>query len=276
MSELSVFTVDDEPLALLRLEQLLHRIPNVAYAGSAESCAAALRDIARHKPDVLLLDVSMRDGTAFDILEKMSKADARAVIFVTAFDHFAVRAFERSVVDYVLKPVSAARLQAAIERARERIASEEAVDQLAELQTIVKTLRREIGESRTSDNSAIWIRGNTGGVVRLFWDDVEWIASEEDYVRLHTRGASYLVRHSIQSLLSNINAHQFVRVHRAALVRKSAIKAVHRKAPGKLEVELYGGARITAGRVYGKALRAELRSENSMALRTLRDPPHAK
>jgi DNA-binding LytR/AlgR family response regulator len=260
MTELSVLTVDDEPLALLRLEQTLQRIPNVTHVGAASRCSEALEKAVQLKPDVILLDISMRDGSGFDVLDQLPDGNAPAVIFVTAFDHFAPRAFETSAVDYVLKPVSAPRLKKAIERARARLEASDASAQLTELRTIVQDLRRKLRDERTGAAGAeFWIRASGGGLVRVHADDIEWITSEEDYVRLHTRTGEYLMRHSIRGLLPKIGPEEFVRVHRNAVVRQSAIRSVQRTPLGALEVILISGARVSAGRVYAKQLLAYLR-----------------
>ncbi len=258
MTTLSVLAVDDEPLALLRLEQVLARIPEAKLVGAAGGCAEALDRIRELRPDVLLLDISMRDGSGFDLIKRLPVEAAPAIVFVTAFDYFAARAFETSAVDYVLKPVSVARLREAIDRARARITMNDAVGQLAELRAVVEGLRAKLREERSG--AEFWIRGGNGGLVRVLPDDVEWIQSEEDYVRLHTRTGSFLMRGSIRGLMPKFDERKFVRVHRNALVRKSAIRAIHRRAVGGMTVELQSGARIAAGRVYAKQLRAEVQA----------------
>ena len=258
MNTLSVLAVDDEPLALLRLEQVVQRIGEAKLVGAASGCADALEQVRELRPDVLLLDISMRDGSGFDLIKRLPAEGAPAIIFVTAFDYFAARAFETSAVDYVLKPVSVARLREAIGRARTRIAMNDAVGQLAELRAVVEGLRAKLREDRAG--AEFWIRGGNGGLVRVLPEDVEWIQSEEDYVRLHTRGGSFLMRGSIRGLMHKFDERKFVRVHRNALVRKSAIRAILRRPVGGLMVELQSGARIAAGRVYAKQLRAEVQA----------------
>lgn len=253
---LRVLTVDDEPLALLRLEQALRRLPDVVHVGAAGGCREAIERIATLRPDVILLDISMRDGTGFDVVDRLEGDAPPAVVFVTAFDHFAVRAFETKAVDYVLKPVSPQRLGEALDRARARILSFDAMSQLAELRMVVDELRRELREGQGAPRAELWIRGHVGGYVRVFSDEIEWVKAEDDYVRLHVGDKSYLMRSSLRALGPKIDAdRQFVRVHRAALVRRSAIRAVHRLSIGRLEVELQSGQRVPAGRVYARQLR---------------------
>lgn len=198
----------------------------------------------------------MRDGSGFDLLEQLTDRDL-AVIFTTAYDHFAVRAFEVCAVDYVLKPISVARLRDALDRARARLEANDAAGQLAELRSAVGELRRQLGEQNEKETE-FWVRGASGSLVRVLAGDIEWIKSEDDYVRLHTRTASHLLRGSIRSAMAELDAADFIRVHRNALVRRASIKALHRRSLGSIEVELYSGARIPAGRVYAKQLRAGL------------------
>jgi two-component system LytT family response regulator len=255
MGNLRVLAVDDEPLALVRARQVLARIPGVELVGAASGCAEGEAMARALKPDVVLLDISMRDGSGFDLLDRLGADLAAAVIFVTAFDVFAVRAFESSAVDYVLKPISVERLGEAIARARKRLEAADATTQLAELQATLANLRGRLRDEAVA--SDIWIRGSSGAMVRVMLDDVEWLQSEDDYVRLHTRNGSHLTRGSIRSLAPKFDSEKFVRVHRNALVRRTAIRAVHRGTAG-VAVELTSGARIPAGRVYARQLRTEL------------------
>ena len=105
---ITVLTVDDEPLALRRLELILAKLPEVEHVGSASGCREAVAKIAGLQPDIVLLDIKMRDGTGFDVLNRLSEEQVPGVIFTTAFDHFAVRAFEAHAIDYILKPIDRA------------------------------------------------------------------------------------------------------------------------------------------------------------------------
>ena len=143
MSALRVLTVDDEMLALRRLKLLLQAIPYVEHIGEASSCAEALSSIAALAPDAILLDIKMRDGDGFEVVEALTeRPNPPAVIFVTAFDHYAVRAFESAVVDYLLKPVERERLARALRRVRQQLRALDAEQRLGEMQEIVRNLRR--------------------------------------------------------------------------------------------------------------------------------------
>ncbi len=256
MTRLRILTVDDEVLALRRLHLLLGNMEAVERIGEARGCDEAIRQIEALQPDVLLLDVQMRDGTGFDVIERLPPGKPPLVIFVSAFDHYAVRAFEASAIDYVLKPVEFERLEAALNRARERLTAFDAEQQLEEMRAIIATLRMNMrGDDNPRYETELWIRKNVTGFARVPVDSIEWVCSEDDYVRVHTREASYLMRSSIRSLEGRLDPQYFARIHRRALVRKSAIREFRSPRFGATEVVLQSGQRLPAGRVYAKTLR---------------------
>lgn len=259
MSDCTIVAVDDEPLALRRIEIVLKAIRNVRLVGSAASCAEAVRLITERRPDVVLLDIRLRDGTGFDILDRLPGDVRPAVIFTTAFDHFAIRAFEVTAIDYVLKPIEAERLALAIARARARLAADGSARELEEMRMIVRDLRAEFHSARASPyETELWIRGTTS-LTHLTLDQVDWVSSEDDYIRLHTGVGSHLVRMSIKTLAARVDPEKFVRVHRSALVRLGAVTQLRQTPSGRRDVLLRDGTRIVAGRVYAKRLRDMLR-----------------
>lgn len=252
---LRVLTVDDEPLALRRLELMLADIENVDHVGAAQGRANAQLLIAEQRPDVVLLDIRMRDGTGFDVVEGLLDHAAPVIVFVTAFDDFAVRAFEINAADYVLKPVSAERLRQALDRARVVIETTSAADRISELRAIVDNLRDRLRETSAKQGGEFWVRRGATDFVRVGVDTIQWVTAEDDYVRLHTGERSYLVRNTIRGVMATLDEDQFVRIHRSTLVRIGAIAQVRRVGVSSLELEMTGGVRLRAGRVYGKVLR---------------------
>lgn len=264
MTERTVMIVDDEPLARRRLEVMLKAVPAVRLVATAANRQEAVQLIRERRPDILLLDVRLRDGTGFDILDELPGHEAPAVVFVTAFDHFAIKAFEVAAADYLLKPIEPARLEAAILRARDRIAADVAADELAEMRLVVRDLRSELHAPGGSPyTNELWIRGATGNLTNVSFDHVLWVSSEEDYVRLHTDHGSHLVRMSIKALAERIDPDRFVRVHRKALVKLSAINQLRQSPGGRREILLRDGTRVPAGRIYAKRLRDMLRDHIS-------------
>jgi len=256
-----VLTVDDEVLALRRLKLLLETMPQVDHVGEASSCADALYKTEKLAPDILLLDIKMRDGSGFDLIEALAgRARVPAIIFVSAFDRFAMQAFDASVADYLLKPVERDRLARAIDRARSQVEAADAQRRIEELGEIVRLLRSAENQAQgTRYETELWIRKGNGGLFRVFVDNIDWVSSEEDYVRLHTHAGSFLMRGSIRGLEERIDPALFVRVHRRALVRKAAIAALKPSHFGHVDVVLANGKAIRAGRVYAKKLGQLLR-----------------
>ena len=253
---LRIVAIDDEPLALRRLRMICRDLPDAELVGEASGCISGLEEVSRLRPDLILLDIQMRDGSGFDLLQRLSGDHVPAIIFVSAFDHYAIRAFEAQVVDYVLKPVQFDRLKDAIDRARARIAANGSAIQIDELKSVVEALRSKMREASAQRfETELWIRRNVTGFARVPVENIEWVTSEDDYVRIHTDTGSHLLRASIRSLCERIDASMFVRIHRKTLVNKSAIRELRRPRVGRLEVVLRSGERLATGRVYAKQLR---------------------
>ena len=250
-----IFAVDDEPLALRRIELLLGRISGVELVGKALSGADALDAIDELRPDVLLLDIKMAGLTGFDVVERLSGPYVPLVIFVTAFDKFASRAFEIGAVDYVLKPVEYDRLSAALERARRSLSAIDAEDRLAELRDVVAALREQSGAAESKRyESEIWAE-RRNEFVRIRVDDLDWVAAERDYVRLHAAGQSYLLRETLSSLEARLDPDDFVRVRRSALVRTDRVTGIRKAGYGDFRIGLTDGSEIRVGRTYVAKIR---------------------
>ena len=261
MTALRVLTVDDEVLALRRLKLLLQGIPQAEHIGEASSCEEALAMIASMAPDVVLLDVKMRDGSGFEVVEALTtRPNPPAVILVTAFDHFAVRAFESSVADYLLKPVERGRLSRALSRAADQLRAMDAEQRLSDLQQVVRNLRAVArSNGKAPFETEFWVRSGAG-LIRISVETIECVSSEDEYIGLHTARGSHLMRSSIRQFQQRIEPDQFVRVHRRWLVRKSAIAELRTQRLGGAEVVLRNGKRLPAGRVYLKELRRSILS----------------
>jgi two-component system LytT family response regulator len=262
-----ILIVDDEPLARRRLELILAELdmPGI-WTGQADGVGSARAAIAEMPVDILLLDVRMRDGTGFDLLEALPPAAAPAVIFVTAFDDFAVRAFDIAAADYLVKPVSADRLRRAIERAEESLATRSPAARRAMLERIAADAPASPKE-RPADGreSEFWIRRAGGDFIRLDVSSIDYATVEEDYVRIFAAGRSYLLRESIRGLLGRLDPGEFLQVHRSAIVRASELIQVARGRFGQAEVVLRGGQRLPLGRVHGKAVQRLIRGHGEQA-----------
>lgn len=263
MNPLRILTVDDERLALRRLKLLLQSISLVDHLHEANSCAEALAAVEALAPDVILLDIAMRDGDGFDVIEALAKKpNPPIVIFVTAFDHYAIRAFESAVADYLLKPVERERLSAALSRARQQIMAATAEQRLGEMREIVRNLRAQNGDRNgTPYDTEFWLRG-ASGLLRVPVELIDCVSCEDDYVAVHTPRGSHLMRGSIRQFESRVEPGQFVRVHRGWLVRRTAINELRTSRFSGSEVHLRSGKRVPVGRVYLKLLKAGLRERS--------------
>lgn len=258
MTALRVLLVDDEPLALRRLEVLVRQIEGAEHIGSASGCMDALAATQRLSPDLVLLDIRMRDGTGFDYVEKLKADKVPEVIFVTAFESHAVQAFRHHAVDYLLKPVELARLEDAFGRARDMIDQRNRAARADELQEIVGNLREQIRDDATPRfETEIWVRKNVTGFVRVAVDDIEWLAAEDDYVRITLPDKVYLLRTTLSDLQRRLDPAHFLRIHRSTIVRRGAVAEFRRDAVG-FQAYLSSGLRLRVGRLYAKHIRHEL------------------
>lgn len=258
MTALRVLLVDDEPLALRRLEQLMSVIANFEICGSASGCGEAVEVTRREKPDIVLLDIRMRDGSGFDYLAALPEECAPAIIFVTAFDAHAVDAFAHNALDYVLKPIDPVRLATALQRARQAINERDRARSTDELHEVIANLRAKIrADSGSAFETEIWIRKNVTGFLRLPVADIQSVTAEDDYVRINTAERSYLLRSTLGDLQAKLDPEQFFRIHRSAIVRRASVVEFKREGAG-LHAYLTNGDRLRVGRVYAKLIRSDL------------------
>lgn len=228
--------VDDEPLAVERLQLLLARMEGVILAGTASEGAAALRMVEATRPDAVLLDIAMPGMDGIDVARALARVPKPpVVIFVTAFDMFAVAAFDVEAVDYVMKPVSAERLARAVDRARERLATG--------------------GESRAGAEAGslyveeFWV-SEARGLVRLCAADVDRVSAERDYMRLHVGKRSWLINHTIGKLEEELDPARFVRLHRSSIVRRDFVTGLRRDDGGRWWARLADETDQKVGRLY--------------------------
>lgn len=228
--------VDDEPLARANVLHLLRANPEVEILGECESAAAALEAIRAHKPDLLFLDVRMPEYDGFDMLEMLGAEAPPAVIFVTAYDQYALKAFDAGALDYLLKPFNNARFARALDRARERLAH-----------------RRE-GPARMERFTI----KNAGHVVFLPVADVDWIEAADYYASLHVGSKTHLLRRSMSDLESDLDPAQFCRIHRSTIVNLSRVRELRFNSEAEYEMVLADGTKLRLSRRYRKDLQTRL------------------
>ncbi len=214
--------VDDEPVARRGLRHLLLGHADVAVVGEARNETEAVRVLSSVKPDLVLLDIQMPGGDGFDVLRQVAEP-LPIVIFVTAYDDYAVRAFEAHALDYLVKPVHEARFDAAIERARDRLRSAEALQQAERLGRLLEG--EWPSDSSRPDRPAdrLVIPGASGQVV-VPVTEIVWIEAHDYYAAIHAGAERHLLRESLDSLERRLDPHVFVRVHRSAIVNLAYVR----------------------------------------------------
>lgn len=227
---LRTLIVDDEPLAVERLQVVCAKIEGVTVVGTANDGAGALRLIDALDPDLVLLDMTMPEMNGLAVAKKLSsRPSSPAVVFVTAHDSYAVEAFDLDAVDYVLKPVNGKRLARAIERAEGRRGTR---------------VRRE-----SEWLEELWIP-HKSELLRIETEQVSRIDAERDYVRLHVADRSYLLLQTIAGLEEKLDPAKFIRIHRSTILRRDAIRGLRHDGLGVWMVELDNDEELRIGRTY--------------------------
>lgn len=233
--------VDDEPAAREAVLTLLLNEPRIEVVGTASNGHEAVRVVRQAKPALLFLDIQMPDADGFRVLETLGDDVPPAVVFVTAHDQHAIRAFEVHALDYLLKPFGRARFQTAVSKAIERLHALAA----RSLQPTIAAIRR--------------IAVRTGGkVVLVKVDAILWVEAAGDYVRVYTDRESHLLDETMQAMEQQLGSQDFLRIHRSSLVRLSAIAELYRESDGGGTLLLQNGVRLRVARGRWDALQAAL------------------
>lgn len=239
--KLTAVIVDDEPPARRKLLRLLARDERIEVVAEAQDGKAAIEKIESHSPDLAFLDIEMPQLNGFELLEALGPKRPQ-IIFITAYDQFAIKAFEVRALDYLLKPFEESRLRAAVDRAiagrAEQTTFDSRIDDLiAELRVRQPYLRR------------ILLRVE-GRIVFIETREIQWVESEEKYVRLHLAGRSYLHRETMNTLETRLDPSLFVRVHRRQIVNMESVQELEAYSHGDFQIVLKSGTRIPLGRTY--------------------------
>jgi two-component system LytT family response regulator len=246
---LQVLIVDDEPLAREGIKLMLGGDSQVIEARNGREAVTKIRD---DKPDLVLLDVQMPRMDGFAVVEAVGADKMPAVIFVTAHDQYAIRAFEISAVDYLLKPVTEERFRIAFERARSRLRAARPDESTRQMLTVLEAIaspRRYL--------SRLAIRSGERTIF-LAIGEVEWIEAAQNYVRVHAGGAAHLLHVPMNTIETSLDPERFVRIHRSYIVNLQRVKQLWTLAHGQYVLELASGERLQSGRTYGEKIRTVL------------------
>jgi two-component system, LytTR family, response regulator len=240
--------VDDEPLARTRIRSLLEREPDVVIVGECADGRQAVNDLRQLEPDLVFLDVQMPALDGFDVLEALDNERLPAVIFVTAHDRYALRAFEVHALDYLLKPFDRERFQKALERVRNQLEHAETAASrqrllalLEDVQAARKPLQRVVIKSE-------------GRVFFVRVEDIDWIEAAGNYLRLHVGRETHLLRETMNGLEGRLDPAQFVRIHRSTMVQFDRIRELQPWFHGDYRVLLRDGTELTLSRGYRQKL----------------------
>jgi two-component system LytT family response regulator len=240
--------VDDEPLAREGLRLLLAGDTDVRVVGEAGNGPEAVRLIRELRPDLVLLDVQMPELNGFEVLARLDPGEVPAVIFVTAYDQYALRAFDIHALDYLLKPFRDDRFHDAIGRAKAQIRLTRMSDLGHRLMSVLSTY----GERDAKPAPEPWVRRlairDAGRVVFLDVDEVEYIEAADYYVQIHAGGKAYLHRETMQSLEARLEPERFMRIHRSAIVNSRRIRELRSEGRRDLVVVLTSGAELRVAR----------------------------
>jgi len=236
--------VDDEPLARDRLRRLLRDERDVEIAAECADGRKAVAAIVKLAPDLVFLDVQMPGLDGFGVLEALPSESIPAVIFVTAYDQYALRAFDSQALDYLLKPFDRERFQRALGRAREELRKRHAGTIEPRLLALLEQL-----EEQKPFLERLCIK-SAGRVYFLRADDVDWIEAEGNYVRLHAGKEAHLLRETMNHLETRLDPQRFLRIHRSTIANIERIKELHPWFKGEHVVILRDGSRLTLGRAY--------------------------
>jgi two-component system, LytTR family, response regulator len=248
---------DDEPLARKGIRVWLEPEQDISIIGEATDGEEAAESIQALKPDLVFLDVRMPGIDGFEVLERVSSVCLPLTVFVTAYDSYAIRAFDVHAVDYLLKPISPSRLSAALQRVRHELLFRDELDvSQTRLLRLLETVGRDNasgpGRHSTPDVpfSRRFVVRDRDRFVIVTTDEIDWIESAGNYVELHVGKRPFLLRETMRTLETRLDPDQFVRIHRSTIVNISRVKEITRECTGDFEVSLHDGTKLRMSRSY--------------------------
>lgn len=259
--KIKVIIVDDEPLALRGLKLRLAEFPEIDIVAEAANGREAVKLIKQHNPDVVFLDIQMPGLDGFGVVRALIGAPAPLFIFVTAYDKYAIDAFEANALDYLVKPVEEERLKDALHRAREALKSRVAASRESKLVELLASLSDdERDRIKELINDPGWAEKDRyperlsfkdgSKVVVLAASDIEWIDAAGDYMCIHAGGKTHIIRETMKTLENRLDPKRFQRVHRSAIVNVEKVKELHPHSNGEYFLVLEGGAELKLSRSY--------------------------
>ena len=246
---ITVLIAEDEPVPRRRLARLLGEEPDVRVVAQCAGGREAVTRIAEERPDLVFLDVQMPDLNGFQVIDAVGADRMPTIVFVTAYDEYALKAFEAHALDYVMKPVNRARFHDAVARAKRRVRSERG----GELREPLAQLMEYLGGQKYLDRLAV---RSDGRIVFLKTEYIDWIEAADDHVKLHVGTKTYLHRDTLGRLEQRLSPTTFLRIHRSTIVNIERIRELQPWFQGDYVLILADGTRLTSGRSYRDRVRA--------------------
>ena len=246
---LTVLIVDDEPLAREGLRMLLADDPEITAVQEAKNGREAVQRVREGRPDLVFLDVQMPEMDGFSVIHDIGPEQMPAVVFVTAHDQYAIRAFEINAIDYLLKPVTGERFVQSLARAKARLRTGEPHQE----NQILSLLETIASPPRYLNRIAVQSAGKT---FFIYVEDVDWIRAAENYAELHVAQASHLLHVAMNTLEKSLDPETFVRIHRSFIVNLRRVKEIQPASHGEYMLLLHSGVRLQSGRTYHERIKA--------------------
>ena len=259
--KIKTLIVDDEPLARRNLRLLLEQDPQIEIIGECRNGKEAVKAIETSRPDLIFLDIQMPEMDGFDVVEQVGTELLQAIVFVTAFDQYALKAFEVHALDYLLKPYDDVRFQQALQRAKSQIETREITKVSKRLIALLEEREsRKETASRTRPYLTRLMIKLANRVVLLKVDDIDWIEADGNYAKLHVGNKAHLLREKMLDLEAQLDPQKFVRIHRSIIVNLERIKELHPHFNGDYIVVLEDGRQLKLSRSRRENLEARLKA----------------
>ncbi len=252
LDKIKALIIDDEPPARSVIRKMLADDLEIEIVGECSNGIEAIEEISKHSPDLLFLDIQMPEMNGFELIESFDEGKFPTVIFVTAYDQYAVRAFEVSAVDYLLKPFDHERLEKAVEKAKINLFEKSFDERNEQVIKLLKNLNKK------EENLERFVIKNNGRVLFVPVEDVAWIESDGNYLLIHTANQKHIIRETMKSVEAKLNPQKFFRIHRSTIANIDCIKELQVHFNEKHLVILKDGIELVLSRRYRDKLSKKL------------------
>jgi two-component system LytT family response regulator len=260
MEKIRTLIVDDEPIARRGIRQQLRTEADVEIIGECANGREAVAAIRKESPDLIFLDVQMPLLDGFEVVNAIGIEDLPAVVFVTAYDEHAIRAFEVNALDYLLKPIDQDRFQKTLTRARRQLNGSKPEQLQRKLASLLHHLEESKAESKQTKHLERVVIKESGRVFFLNVNEIDWIKAQGNYVQIHTKDTAHLSRDTMNSMQSKLDPHKFLRLRRSTIVRIDQIREMHPLFNGEYAVILRDKTQFISSRRYRNNLASLLKS----------------